>query len=275
MSPRTLRPCASASSHTSEKRASPSAIEQLVFLRENALGRRAEHHDFLARLRRAPRRVPSGSAPAPGRTRPACGGSPPSPRALSAICGTHLGETNAVASITGSPASCRRWISSTLTAVGTGAASFCSPSRGPTSTSFTRFGRLIHRQDSEHQIEPPRRQGRQENQNRIRDETWCEWTQLDAVFYLVSLLLRLGARFIRCSLASWRFDFLCFLRGGGGPRGLALLEEGGQPFLRFGRGADVGDALRGLLDAAPRRCGAPATSGISFLTATIASGPLE
>ncbi len=36
MSPRTLSPCASASLATSAKRASPSAIEQLVFLRENA-----------------------------------------------------------------------------------------------------------------------------------------------------------------------------------------------------------------------------------------------
>src|SRR5690242_6580235 len=55
----------------------------------------------------------------------------------SAICGTHFGETNAVASTAGSPASARRSISSTLSAVGTSAFSFCRPSRGPTSTRRT------------------------------------------------------------------------------------------------------------------------------------------
>src|SRR5688572_29800615 len=55
----------------------------------------------------------------------------------SAICGTHLGETNAVASTAGKPASARRSISSSLTAVGTSPGSFCSPSRGPTSTMRT------------------------------------------------------------------------------------------------------------------------------------------
>src|SRR5215213_8876965 len=55
----------------------------------------------------------------------------------SAICGTHFGDTNAVASTAGSPASARRSISSTLTAVGTSPRSFCSPSRGPTSTMRT------------------------------------------------------------------------------------------------------------------------------------------
>ena len=38
---------------------------------------------------------------------------------LSAICGTHFGETNEVASMTRSPASARRSISSILVAVGT------------------------------------------------------------------------------------------------------------------------------------------------------------
>ena len=56
--------------------------------------------------------------------------------ALSAICGTHLGDTKLRASITGSPASDSRSISSTLTAVGTASGSFCRPSRGPTSTSL-------------------------------------------------------------------------------------------------------------------------------------------
>src|SRR5689334_1578974 len=55
----------------------------------------------------------------------------------SAICGTHFGETKAVASTAGSPASARRSISSSLTAVGTSPGSFCRPSRGPTSTMRT------------------------------------------------------------------------------------------------------------------------------------------
>ena len=42
----------------------------------------------------------------------------PSPSAASAICGTHFGETNAVASIAGKPASVSRSISATLTSVG-------------------------------------------------------------------------------------------------------------------------------------------------------------
>src|SRR6476661_4112219 len=60
--------------------------------------------------------------------------------ALSAICGTHFGDTNAVASTTGSPAAESRSISSTLTAVEIEPCSFCRPSRGPTSTSLTRDG---------------------------------------------------------------------------------------------------------------------------------------
>src|SRR3954447_22707898 len=60
--------------------------------------------------------------------------------AVSAICGTHLGDTKAPASITGNPVSDSRSISSTLTASGTMAFSFWSPSRGPTSTIFTRPG---------------------------------------------------------------------------------------------------------------------------------------
>ena len=60
--------------------------------------------------------------------------------ALSAICGTHFGDTNAVASTTGNPASVRRSINSILTAAGTFCASFCKPSRGPTSTILTFSG---------------------------------------------------------------------------------------------------------------------------------------
>src|SRR5438132_388396 len=57
----------------------------------------------------------------------------------SAICGTHFGDTNAVASTARSPASASRSMSSSLTAVGTSPGSFCSPSRGPTSTIFTKL----------------------------------------------------------------------------------------------------------------------------------------
>ncbi len=63
--------------------------------------------------------------------------------AVSAICGTHFGDTKLVASTAGSPASVRRSMSSTLTSVGTTPGSFCRPSRGPTSTIFTRFGKRI------------------------------------------------------------------------------------------------------------------------------------
>ena len=60
--------------------------------------------------------------------------------AASAICGTHFGDTNDVASIAGTPASASVSISATFTSVGTIAFSFCSPSRGPTSTMRTAFG---------------------------------------------------------------------------------------------------------------------------------------
>src|SRR3954470_6437985 len=68
----------------------------------------------------------------------------------SAICGTHFGDTNAVASTAGSPASARRSISSTLTAVGTSPRSFCSPSRGPTSTILTALSKRDQLRAFEH-----------------------------------------------------------------------------------------------------------------------------
>ena len=63
--------------------------------------------------------------------------------ALSAICGTHFGETKLVDSMALKPVAESRLISSILTSVGTIIDSFCSPSRGPTSTIFTRFGTLM------------------------------------------------------------------------------------------------------------------------------------
>ena len=53
--------------------------------------------------------------------------------AASASWGTHFGCTKLVDSTTGRPAASSRRTNSALVAVGTGAFSFCSPSRGPTS----------------------------------------------------------------------------------------------------------------------------------------------
>src|SRR3712207_1265879 len=63
--------------------------------------------------------------------------------AVSAICGTHLAETKLPASIAFNPVAERRSISSTLISSGTVFASFCRPSRGPTSTMRTRSGSRI------------------------------------------------------------------------------------------------------------------------------------
>src|SRR5437870_725498 len=60
-----------------------------------------------------------------------------------AICGTHLGDTKLPASTAEWPAADRASINFTLASTGTGLASFCKPSRGPTSTSRTRLGRFI------------------------------------------------------------------------------------------------------------------------------------
>src|SRR3954466_6211052 len=60
--------------------------------------------------------------------------------AASAICGTHVGLTNAETSTTGSPARERLFTKEILSAVLIAADSFCSPSRGPTSTTVTRAG---------------------------------------------------------------------------------------------------------------------------------------
>src|SRR5215470_7263425 len=63
--------------------------------------------------------------------------------ALSDICGTHFGETKAPASTARRPASASRSMSAILTATGADLASFCSPSRGPTSTMRTSAGRRM------------------------------------------------------------------------------------------------------------------------------------
>src|SRR5262249_40513207 len=63
--------------------------------------------------------------------------------AVSAICGTHFGETKLPDSTVLRPASASASINATLVASGTIVASFCSPSRGPTSTMRTDLGKLI------------------------------------------------------------------------------------------------------------------------------------
>src|ERR1700756_4157445 len=63
--------------------------------------------------------------------------------APSAICGTHFGETNEADSTLRKPAADKRLINSILIAVGTNSFSFCSPSRGPTSTILTRWGKAM------------------------------------------------------------------------------------------------------------------------------------
>src|SRR5262245_21922536 len=65
---------------------------------------------------------------------------PANTAAASPICGTHFGDTNADTSSREWPAADRRSTNAILAAVGTTACSFCSPSRGPTSTTLTRDG---------------------------------------------------------------------------------------------------------------------------------------
>src|SRR5690606_22702002 len=60
--------------------------------------------------------------------------------AASASCGTHRGLTKLVASTTGNPVADSRSTSVILSAVAMVADSFCSPSRGPTSTICRRDG---------------------------------------------------------------------------------------------------------------------------------------
>src|SRR5258706_9196431 len=125
-----------AASTTGWNRSSDSAIEQLMFFFEKASEAAPNTATSVAPAARAASKplrlgVSTGYA-TPGRRRMRS-----STSVWSAICGTHLGETKAVASTAGSPASARRSINSTLIAVGTSPGSFCRPSRGPTSTILT------------------------------------------------------------------------------------------------------------------------------------------
>src|SRR6476661_7353948 len=58
-----------------------------------------------------------------------------------AICGTHFGDTKDAASMLGKPAAVSLSTSAILTAAGMVSFSFCKPSRGPTSTILTFFGK--------------------------------------------------------------------------------------------------------------------------------------
>jgi hypothetical protein len=106
-----------------------------VLLREGFRGR-AEDHDFIGAARqrrletlhvRRQRRIDGA--------RTAFDAAMTS--ALVAICGTHFGDTKDAASTLAKPARDRRSTSSIFTAADTASFSFCSPSRGPTSTILT------------------------------------------------------------------------------------------------------------------------------------------
>src|SRR3954471_9961366 len=130
--------CFFASMAGGRKRSKDSAIEQLIFFCENDSEAAAKTATSVAPAARA--------ASNPFRFGVSTGYETPGLRRMrsrtsvwSAICGTHLGDTKAVASTAGRPASARRSISSSFTAVGTSPGSFCRPSRGPTSTMRTRL----------------------------------------------------------------------------------------------------------------------------------------
>src|SRR5229473_5248388 len=115
-----------------------------------------------------------------------------------AICGTHLGDTKLPASTAEWPAEDSASISATLASTGTGLASFCRPSRGPTSTSRTFFGWFMF---------PPLRQrrpklagaaeddrNRRQRQDRKADQQGCNGGdgRIDLENQLVEHLLRHG-----------------------------------------------------------------------------------
>src|SRR4051812_15180104 len=131
-------PCCRAVFVTGKNLSKDSAIEQLIFFCENDSEAAAKTATSVAPAARA--------ASNPLRFGVSTGYETPGLRRMrsrtsvwSAICGTHLGDTKAVASTAGRPASARRSISSSFTAVGTSPGSFCRPSRGPTSTMRTRL----------------------------------------------------------------------------------------------------------------------------------------
>ena len=134
------RRAARAASTTGAKRSRLSAIEQLMF--------------FCEKISEAAPNTATSSAPAASAAskplqvrhqhriarRRACARMRASTSAASAICGTHFGETKDVASIAGKPGVGERVDQRDLDVGRDVAVSFCSPSRGPTSTMRTRVG---------------------------------------------------------------------------------------------------------------------------------------
>ena len=139
MLPRRRRPLSFAAFATGSKRAMDSAIEQLMFRCENASDAEPKittSSAFAASAASKPCMFGvSAEYSVPGRR-----SMPAMTSVLVAICGTHFGETNDAASMLVKPARDRRSTSSILTAADTASFSFCSPSRGPTSTILTCFG---------------------------------------------------------------------------------------------------------------------------------------
>src|SRR5919202_3912486 len=137
---RTRAPVGCAPSMTVRASSSDCSIERLMLARLKlsvAATNSAMSCTPAARARSSPRGLgTSATYRTPGRLRIARKTS-----SASAIRGTALGCTNDVTSIHGKPASDSRSTKRTLTSVGMGAGSFCSPSRGPTSTIRTRRGR--------------------------------------------------------------------------------------------------------------------------------------
>src|SRR5215472_10961441 len=131
-----------ADSATGANRSKLSAIEQLVLRWENVSEAAAKIAISLAPASRAASK-PRMFGTSTGYRTPGMRLMLFKTSALSAICGTHFAETNAPASTTLNPASASRSMRPILIAAGTAVASFCSPSRGPTSTMRTSAGRRI------------------------------------------------------------------------------------------------------------------------------------
>jgi hypothetical protein len=139
MAPRTLTPAACAAATTGRKRSIDSAIEQLMLRWLKASLAEPNTTTSSGRVASAASR-PFMLGVSTLRRTPCKRAMPAITAAASAICGTHFGLTKLVTSISFIPAACSACTSATLSSVRTGRASFCSPSRGPTSTSVTRWG---------------------------------------------------------------------------------------------------------------------------------------
>ena len=135
-------PCCRAASISGTNRARLSLIEQLILRCEKASDAAANTATSLTPAATAssnPRRL-GASAPY---TTPGLRWMRAKTSAEPAICGTHLGETKLPASMYPSPASVKASTNCTLSATLIGRASFCRPSRGPTSIRRTWVGNVM------------------------------------------------------------------------------------------------------------------------------------